>query len=316
MSKKMLNELIDSIDTLYKDRMDIFKNTKKDNLCGLVDTVSSNENDLLNIEILPLSRTHTHNILNSDFYDDFSYGYSHFFYTHDRRLVPRVYPQGIYECSIKTAIGSSFSEIAEVFFGDYRQILEGAGDYLKTLRIQEDINAENDLVCIFSEWLSRSNTVDGQLFLIGGELGSGRTSIANKYIDYVIRHDIYRSDNVIIIEDKTDFDVLLDKISFGRVCASSLVLIDELNVVGDMFAVNTLLDAGCDVIVVVEASNFSDMSDALLLSVDNKNAPITAMTVTNHLCYKLITSVANTLQGRIFRYSGYSPTKPKKPFEI
>lgn len=305
MPRKKLNKLIDSINTLRDERITILGAVEKNDVSYLVSGTNNNTQPSINFEIDHL--LHTHENFNSDFDSDFSYDHSHFFYTHDRRLIPKTDTHGIYECVIKTPVVSPFSEIAEVFVGDYKHVLGGAGSYLKTLRIQEDIVTEKDLVDIFSEWLSRSNTTVGQLFLIGGELGTGRTFIANKYIEYVISNDVYRSDNVIIIEDRMDFDVLLEKISFGRVCASSLVLIDELKVVGDMFAVNTLLDAGCDVVVVVEASSFCDINDALLLSVDTRNAPSTAMNVINHLCYKLITSVTNTLKGRVYRYSGYSP---------
>lgn len=131
------------------------------------------------------------------------------------------------------------------------------------------------------------------LVLFGGVNGAGKTTTAKTLAEQVIYHQWYRSDDVIIINDNEDFTVLLDNISVGRVNHPAFVVFDELHLAGDMFAVSTLLEANCSVIVVTEANSFSGMINTLLRGLEGNRRDLIIEDIKASLVYMLLHDVGS-----------------------
>lgn len=131
------------------------------------------------------------------------------------------------------------------------------------------------------------------LILLGGELGTGKTTTALAVADYVINNGLYHCDNVLVLNNQEDFSVLLENISAGRTKESSLVVFDELRDSGDMFAVSTLLDANCTVIIVTPSVTFSDMIHYILSGLEGHNLRVIIEEVKTHLNYMVLHAVGD-----------------------
>ena len=304
MPKRRLYELTKSITDLCAENTTLCKPNDFSDICYLTNHPQYTIDDSVTLEVgyLSTSNKDDQHLFGGDFHGD----YNHMLYTHDRRLLPKSTNRNVYECDIKTPINSPLSELNEVFVGLYDKVLSKTVSYLKTLRVHKPINSTSDLYSTFSDWSSCDDVNNGRLFLVGGKACSGKTFVANSYVDYAISNKLYRSDNIIIIEESVDFDVLLDKISFGRIQPDSLVVIDELHTSGDIFSVNSLLEAGCDVLLVAKSDSFCDMNDSLLLNISSTNAINTAKNISKYLRFKLVCSTQQLPETTLYRYSSYA----------
>lgn len=304
MKKRELYSITNAIHNLCQTDIAYCSPVDDTDVCHLVNTVEPRGFNFATLEISHpvLSDSDRLSGITSHPHDTTPY----FYYTHDRRLMPKIHEESLFECVVKIPQDSIFLELREVFIGNHNELLNKVVDHLSSLSIQQPVSDTKVLNAIFQQWALLHKEEEGKLILIGGDEGTGRTTIAQMYIDYIIANQTYCSDNVIIIEDKTDFDVLLDKISANKIHSKSLILFDEFHAAGDMFAVSSLLEAGCDVMVVVRATSFCDMSDALFLTVSTRNSVATIKEINKHLCHKLITLSEETTDGNTYKYSSYS----------
>lgn len=141
------------------------------------------------------------------------------------------------------------------------------------------------------------------LILFGGALGAGKTTTALELVDFVIDEGLYQSDNVLVLNNEEDFSVLLENISVGRVRKPSLVIFDELQQAGDMFAVSTLLAANCSVLVVTSAQTFSGMIAEVLEGLEGYNLAAITDEIKTYLVYMVLHTASDKESGTTNNYS-------------
>ena len=166
--------------------------------------------------------------------------------------------------------------------------LQNSISYIRSLFIFNGTKTDLPPAALMEDILDHLDPSSPSLILFGGVNGAGKTTTVKVLVDYVIDTHWYQSDDVIIINNDEDFTVLLDNISIGRVDHPAFVVFDELHTAGDMFAVSTLLEANCSVVVVTEAETFSGMAKALLRDLEGNRRDLIVEDVKKSLVYMLL----------------------------
>lgn len=210
---------------------------------------------------------------------------------------------GSWRCIVyKVAAGvhtvlSDLSDIAEITINNAVSYIKCLSNYASEPSFFPPKKLMKNMVC-------HLNPEQASLMLFGGVEGTGKTTTTLELADYVIDNNLYRSDDVLILNNEEDFSVLLENISVGRIRKPSLIIFDELGRAGDMFAVSTLLAANCSVVVVTSANTFSGMINGVLNGLEGQNLAVITDEIKTHLVYMVLHTTNNESNNKYTTMTG------------